>query len=71
MAEMKRDELRGLLVNAESVKAAAFKLARSTRDGVLNIPDRVAAEFAGMTSPHAIHSRLVEEIHKALEGLSA
>ena len=70
MAELKLAELKSTLVNAEDVKSEAFKLARNVRDGMLNIADRVAAEFAGMTVPHSIHARLTEEIHKALETMA-
>jgi hypothetical protein len=51
---------------AEPVKAEALKLARTVREAMLNIPDRIAAEFARLTNAHAIHARLNEEIQVAL-----
>lgn len=69
LAKLDYEERSGKLVDAEEVKKEAFKLARTTRDALLNIPDRVSAEFAGLTTPHEIHVRLSEEIRKALEAL--
>lgn len=69
LAKLDYEERSGKLVDAEAVKKEAFKVARTVRDGLLNIPDRVAAEFAGLTKPHEIHVRLSEEIRKALEAL--
>lgn len=59
----------GLLVEADAVKSEAFKMARSVRDAMLNIPDRLAAEIAAETDQFKVHQRLEEEIRKALEGL--
>lgn len=59
----------GKYVEAEKVKADAFKLARGVRDSLLNIPDRVSAEFAGISVPAEIHMRLTDEIRIALEAL--
>jgi hypothetical protein len=36
---------------------------------MLNIPDRVSAEFAGIQNAAEIHMRLTDEIRKALESL--
>jgi hypothetical protein len=69
-AELQLAEYKGTLVNADDIKTEAFKMARMVRDGMLNIPDRVAAEFAGMTAAFDIHKRLTDEIHKALESLA-
>lgn len=68
--EIKLSKMREELIEVAVVKTEAFKLARGVRDSILNIPDRVAAEFAGMTVAHEIHMRLSEEIRKALEGLA-
>ena len=69
IAEIKAAQLRAELVEVEKVKADAFKLARGVRDGLLNIPDRVAAEFAGINVAAEIHMRLTDELRKALEVL--
>lgn len=67
--EIKLAQLKGELVPVAEVEAEAFKAARTVRDNMLNIPDRVAAEFAGITQSQVIHARLMDEIRKALEGL--
>lgn len=69
LAKLEFDEKSGRLVSAEEVKAEAFKRARSTRDAMLNIPDRVSAELAVETDQFKVHARLKEEILKALESL--
>jgi hypothetical protein len=69
MAELKLAAEQGKYVEAEDVKADAFKLARTVRDSMLNIPDRVSAEFAGIQNAAEIHMRLTDEIRKALESL--
>ena len=40
------------------------------RDGILNIPDRIAGDLAAETDQFAIHQKLTAELRKALEGLS-
>ncbi len=69
MSKIEYEERIGKLVDAEKIRDEAFKMARTVRDSMLNIPDRVSAEFAGINNAHAIHTRLTEEIKKALEGL--
>jgi phage terminase Nu1 subunit (DNA packaging protein) len=67
LARLKYEQQAGTLIDAEAVKKEAFKVARMVRDGLLNIPDRVAAEVAGITDSFIIHRRLTDEIRKALE----
>lgn len=69
LAELKLEREKGKLVDAEETQKAAFKAARITRDAMLNIPDRVAAELAAETNQFKIHERLTMEIKRALEGL--
>lgn len=68
LARLEYEEKHGTLVNAEEIKQQAFRIARQVRDGMLNIPDRIAAELAAETDTFAIHKRLTEEIKKALIG---
>lgn len=67
LARIEYEEQQRALVKADDVKAAAFKVARTIRDGLLNIPDRVSAELAGLDDNFAVHRRLTDEIRKALE----
>lgn len=70
MAKQDYEERSGKLVEAEAVKASAFKVARTVRDGLLNLPDRVAHELAHETDAAAVHLRLTQEIRVVLEALA-
>lgn len=70
LAKLEFDEKSGLLVRADAVKNEAFKVARTVRDNMLNIPDRIAAELANETNQFKVHQRLTAEIRRALEDLS-
>jgi phage terminase Nu1 subunit (DNA packaging protein) len=67
LARLEYEQKSGTLVEAEAVKREAFRVARMIRDGLLNLPDRMAAELAGMSDQFEIHRRMVEEIRKALD----
>ena len=69
LAKLEYDEKSGLLVKADAVKNEAFKTARIVRDGLLNIPDRIAAELANETNQFKVHQRLTQEIRRALEDM--
>ena len=58
------------LVEASRVERAAFTLARSVRDALGNIPDRVSNQLAAESDPVVIHQTLTEELRKALESLT-
>ena len=64
--EVKEEEL----VESSLVKRQAFTAARTVRDSLGNIPDRMAYEFAAETDPVEIHRVLTNEIRKALESLT-
>lgn len=66
LAQIEYEEKSGKLVDAGKVKKTAFNAARMTRDAILAIPDRVAAQFAGMTDPFTIHATLTEELRGAI-----
>jgi phage terminase Nu1 subunit (DNA packaging protein) len=69
LAQLSFEEKSGKLVDADEVKREAFKIGRQIRDTLMSIPDRVAAEFAAETNQFKIHTRLIEEIRKALSSL--
>ena len=52
------------------VDIATFNVYRVVRDGMLNIPDRVAAQLAVETDPAVVYDVLNREINQALETLS-
>ena len=66
LAQLALAKERGELVNMADVNKTAFNPARLTRDAMLGIPDRLAAELAGLTDPTTIHAKLLAEIRAAL-----
>jgi len=66
LAKIEYEEKSKILVEAEAVKKEAFRVARITRDAMLAIPDRLAAELAGMTEPFVIHAKMMAEIRTAI-----
>jgi phage terminase Nu1 subunit (DNA packaging protein) len=70
MARLDLEEKEEKLCDAEKVKREAFSMARSVRDAMNSIPDRVANQFAAETDSVVIHQALSEELRKALERLT-
>lgn len=66
LAKLEYEERLGKLVNRDEVTVAAFNRFRTFRDGMLNIPDRVAAMLAAETDAAKVHANLTTEIRKAL-----
>lgn len=58
---------RGRLVDAAEARREAYRCARSVRDALLNIPDRIAGELAAESDVTRVHVRLDAEIRQALE----
>lgn len=69
LAKLEFEQKSGKVVNAEEVRAEAFKIARFVRDAMLNIPDRLAAELAAENDQFKVHARLTQEIRRALVSL--
>jgi hypothetical protein len=67
---LENDVREGQLLEASQAKRRSFELARTVRDALLNIPDRVAAELAAEADASKVHARLDDEIRKALVSLS-
>ena len=70
LAKIDYEERVGKLVSRDEVTVAAFTKARTVRDNLLNIPDRVAAMLAAEDDPTEVHRILADEIRKALSELS-
>jgi phage terminase Nu1 subunit (DNA packaging protein) len=66
---LKLKEAQGELVQVSVVKSDMARLAASVKSGLMNIPDRVASQIAGMTEPHEIHTLITNEINNAIEQL--
>lgn len=69
-AKLKFEIESGKYVESAEVKDEAFKLGRTVRDNIMNIPDRLAAELAGITDAAAVHTKLTAELRQALEALT-
>jgi hypothetical protein len=70
LAKIEFEERAAKLVSRDEVTVAAFTKARTVRDNLLNIPDRVAAMLAAESDPTRVHQILSDEIRKALIELS-
>jgi len=70
MAKIAYEEKIGSLVDADSVKDAAFNCARETRRAILDVPCRLSEILAAETSPAAIESLLAKELIAVLDSLS-
>jgi len=70
LAKIEFEEKTGKLVSRDEVQVAAFTKARTIRDNLLNIPDRLAATLAAEADADRVHQILSAEIRKALEELS-
>lgn len=66
MAKLEYEARTAKLVSGEEVQVAAFNKFRQFRDGMLNIPDRLAAMLAAETVASTVHALLTDEIRKAL-----
>ncbi|GJQ59775.1 MAG: hypothetical protein D8M57_13180 [Candidatus Scalindua sp. AMX11] len=71
LAELEYKEKIKEYVKAVDVESAAFNMARKIRDQLLNIPDRVQAEFAALTGRKSeeVRTILLREIQTAIEGV--
>lgn len=63
--------VRGLeLIEVSTVRQRTFELARSVRDALLNVPDRLAGPLAAEGDQSKVHAVLTKELHQALEALA-
>ena len=71
LAKIEFEERSSKLVSRDEVTVQAFTKARTIRDNLLNIPDRLASMLAAESDPTQVHEILTEEIRKALDDLSS
>jgi phage terminase Nu1 subunit (DNA packaging protein) len=67
---VRADEAENRVVPVDQVRDEAFQLARTVRDAILNVPDRISAELASYTDVHQVNQKLILELNEALEELS-
>ncbi|GHT97563.1 hypothetical protein FACS1894126_1830 [Alphaproteobacteria bacterium] len=60
----------GKLIPADEVKSAMFAKGRIIRDGILNIPDRIAPLLINKSDASEIHGILMRELRDVLTELS-
>ena len=70
LARMDYEEQQRILVKAEEVRAQAFRLARSARDELLTIEDRLSPILASETDLTAVRSILREEMRRVCERIA-
>jgi hypothetical protein len=70
LAKIDFEERTEKLVSADEVRVASFTRFRQFRDGMLNIPDRLAAVLAAENDSRRVHELLATEIRKALTEFS-
>lgn len=71
LCEMEVKLREGKLIDRDAIRDKSFKLGRQVRDGMLNIPDRIAADLAAETDAFKVHARLTKEIREVLTALAA
>ena len=70
LANIEFEEKTAKLISRDEVQVAAFTKARTARDNLLNIPDRLAATVAAESDADKVHQILTAEIRKALDELA-
>ena len=70
LAKIEFEEKTAKLISRDEVQVAAFTKARTVRDNLLNIPDRLAATLAAEADADKVHQTLAGEIRKALDELA-
>lgn len=60
----------GSLVLVDEVELEAFRVARTIRNALLNIPERIASDLAADVDPSSVRNKLVAELNIVLGGLS-
>jgi terminase small subunit / prophage DNA-packing protein len=68
-ASLKNAEMRVALVRADEIRRALFSAARSVRNSVQTISDRISLPIAGMSDHHDIHQLIDEEVSQVLGDL--
>ncbi len=64
LAKLDFEEKSGKLVNADEARVTIFNTARTARDMLMAVPDRVAPLVVGQTDLHEIHRILTDEVRR-------
>ena len=68
-ASLKNAEMRVSLVRVDEIRRSLFSAARSVRNSMQTISDRIAMPVAGMTDQHDIHELIDKEVSEVLHSL--
>jgi len=70
LSELKLAEAAGKFLLKQEVAAAVFEIARALRDGMTNGARRIAADVAGLSSPHECEEVIERENRALLESMA-
>jgi phage terminase Nu1 subunit (DNA packaging protein) len=70
LAELKLAIASGKLIDRAAEDRRDFEIARTVRDSILNVPDRIASELAAESDAARVHERLTAELTKCLSSLA-
>lgn len=70
IAEIDYKKQTGELIAADLVRVAAFKAARTARDSLLSMPDRLAPVLAGESDQFKVHAIMSEEIRRVCNDIA-
>jgi hypothetical protein len=70
LAKLDYEKEIGSVVSADAVRVLAFKAARTARDQLLSLPDRLAPVLAGEADEFKVHQLLSDEIRRVCDDLS-
>lgn len=71
LAELKLMEQMGDLVRVAAVRSAVAKLAAGLREGLMQIPSRLAPVLAAETDAAAVHDQIAAELRQVLEQVTS
>lgn len=66
-AALRNAEMRGELVRAEELYRQLFTVARTARNGLITIADRIAVQAAAEEDAHSVHEMITSEIESVME----
>ena len=70
-AKLELDETTGKLISVKDVEKQAYKLARTVRDTMQAIPERLASILAEESDEFTVHEILTKEINECLQAIGS
>ncbi len=70
LAKIEYEKQVGALVSADEMRVQAFKVARTARDSLLSMPDRLAPVLAGENNQFEVHRIMSEEIRRVCNDIA-